>query len=380
MLIQCPGCRTTYKVPDQAITSPNPTFRCSRCKHVFAVALKKNEEKSPLEKPASSPDINEQEEENREFSFSFPPQKNDPEEKLERSLEVKEIPFDEGGQQKLSSTKARSGEALSNPDNAPPLGATREQTPPLPHKDIRLHTTGETGHSSSAGPLAPQDHESFIISDEDRSQYAGTSSEKQPESKAFPPLHEDRVASVPFEASGQQLPTLPYLTLFGCLVLTFSLLTFAHQVQPNRIDYFIKQIPWFGPTVFRNNYLRYGIALQSLRPSIQRLQGNRDVFVVAGVAANHNPTGVRQLRIEGRAYNAEGKEIERETMAVGNAISEGIIRDMTAQELSILQKLSPQKSFEIPSGESANFALVFLKPTKEIKSFSCRVVSAEEAS
>jgi predicted Zn finger-like uncharacterized protein len=35
MLIQCPKCRTTYKVSDEVLQGSAPLFRCSRCKHTF---------------------------------------------------------------------------------------------------------------------------------------------------------------------------------------------------------------------------------------------------------------------------------------------------------------------------------------------------------
>lgn len=39
MIIRCPSCATTYKIEGPAFDAPQPTFRCSRCKHVFAVQI-----------------------------------------------------------------------------------------------------------------------------------------------------------------------------------------------------------------------------------------------------------------------------------------------------------------------------------------------------
>ena len=35
MLVQCPSCRTTYRVADEVVKGAAPAFRCSRCKHNF---------------------------------------------------------------------------------------------------------------------------------------------------------------------------------------------------------------------------------------------------------------------------------------------------------------------------------------------------------
>ena len=383
MLVQCPGCRTTYRVSDNAITSPNPTFRCSRCKHIFVTASK-NETKSLAKALNTLPATGEQEEENREFSFSFPSQKKGEEEKRESygSPEAKNTSFDQKpDEQKPASTEARAGESLFIPQEKPVIRTTDDSMAAGQDKDTGFEPTEQCEDSGSIRSSEDRDDGRFVISDESQSIQTQIAAHTEPEPNPSPPSQEDKTAFPGFEPQvGQPLSTVPYLTLFGCLLLIFSILTFAHQVQPRRIDSFLKRIPWFGAGVFRNSHLRNGITLQSVRPSIQKLMENREVFVVAGVAANHNLTGVRQVRIEGRAYSAEGKEIERQTIAVGNAISEKIIRDMTARDLSILQKLESRKRFEIGPEESANFALVFLKPTKEIKTFSCRVVSAEEAS
>ena len=109
------------------------------------------------------------------------------------------------------------------------------------------------------------------------------------------------------------------------------------------------------------------------------IQGNREVFVVTGVALNQNPVVIREVRIAGQLYNQAGKEIEQQTIWIGNAISPKIVRGMTAQDISDLQRLKPLKTFEIPPGDSVPFTIVFLKPNREAKNFSCEIVSAEDA-
>lgn len=52
MLVQCPGCRTTYRVRDTLITTSTPTFRCSLCKHIFVLG-----KPDPLEKPEVVDDL-----------------------------------------------------------------------------------------------------------------------------------------------------------------------------------------------------------------------------------------------------------------------------------------------------------------------------------
>jgi hypothetical protein len=228
----------------------------------------------------------------------------------------------------------------------------------------------------------PQDEQVFTIAEENQSPQAVSSPESSP---AF---EDEWLDSLPLLAERETSPDLdpyrdrpfsivPYISLFGALLLIYSLLTLMYQAQPKTIEAAINTIPWLGSAVLKNNHLRHGISLQSLRPSFQTIQGNRKVFVLSGVAVNRNPVSVREVRVEGHIFNAEGKEIDRQIISLGNAISSKILRDLTSQEISILQRLNPQKRFEILPDESAGFVIVFLRPSTEVKNFSCRVLSAE---
>jgi hypothetical protein len=170
----------------------------------------------------------------------------------------------------------------------------------------------------------------------------------------------------------------PFLTLFALLLLFYSLVAMNHLARPERLENVLRWIPWVGSSVLKNDHLKRGIILESVVAHYQTIRGNREVLVISGSAVNRNPMSVREVRLEGVIFNGEGKQIDHQVISVGNPISAKIIRDVEAKELSILQGLSPQRRFEIPPEQSAPFLIAFLKPTKEIKSFSYRVVSAEE--
>src|SRR3954452_10765859 len=69
MLVQCPGCQTTYRVSEEAVATSKPTFRCSRCKNVFDLGTK-NASK-PARERTEAPSATALE--SRELSFSFSP-------------------------------------------------------------------------------------------------------------------------------------------------------------------------------------------------------------------------------------------------------------------------------------------------------------------
>ncbi|MFQ5542027.1 MAG: hypothetical protein ACE5E2_04290, partial [Candidatus Binatia bacterium] len=185
--------------------------------------------------------------------------------------------------------------------------------------------------------------------------------------------------SVAGPRGGGGISVIPYVSLFGILLLIFSLVTLVYQARPKGLESFIKAIPWFGPLVIKNIHLRDGIVVQSLRSGFETIVGGRKVFVISGEVVNRTSVSVGEIRVEGQIYTEKGEEIESQSISIGNPISTKIIRDMTAREISILQRLSPQKTYEILPDKSASFTIVFLKPTVKIKTFSCKVLSAKGA-
>ena len=177
----------------------------------------------------------------------------------------------------------------------------------------------------------------------------------------------------------QSLSTTPYLALCAALFIFFSIAALAYKAQPAPVERLLKKIPWLNSSLFRSNHLRRGITIQAVVTRFQRIQGNKDVFVVSGRAVNHNPVNVREVRVEGYTFGADGKIIEQQTTTVGNAVSAKIVRDLSREDIAALQKQPPVKRFELPPEESSGFAIVFFKSSGDIKSFSFRVVSAEEA-
>jgi predicted Zn finger-like uncharacterized protein len=323
MLVQCPNCLTTYKVSDSLVATPSPALRCSRCKHIFVLGAKAEATAAP-ETPTPAP-VPARPEEERELSFSFPPSEKG---------EVKEEETDKAPDP---------SPAEEQPSSSPPSFTIPEE-----NQAIETHPPNEA---------APQFEDNW---------------------QASPPPDEEKQADVaPNPDPGNPLSAVLYGSLLALLLVIYGLLTLTHQTKPQRLEGFLKAIPWLGPSIFRNNHLPRGITLKAVAPSFQPIRGNRDVFVISGLAVNRNLLSVREVRIEGAVYNAEGKEIERQAVTVGNPISLKIIKAITAQDISTLQKLRPPQRFEIPPQESAAFIIVFLKPTRDIKSFHYQVLSAE---
>jgi predicted Zn finger-like uncharacterized protein len=329
MIVRCPNCKTAYRVADEVVQAATPAFRCSRCKHIFDLDLVNASEK-PVEKTRPAEKHVPEVEKDRELSFNFVPNKAE----------------DQTG---------IAGSAIQDHG----LSAT-----PTEMQELRSMKTPKFTFDESALNDGIRDNKGTDLSE--------TNSSLPPSREAI-----DNILSLDPNRD-QPVSIVPYLTLFGVLLLLFGFLTALDRVRPATSEKMVRAIPWIGPALLKSNHLKNGVALESLQAGAQIIQGNREVFVVTGVAQNRNPVVIREVRVAGQLYNLEGKEMEQQTIWIGNAISPRIIRGMTVQDISDLQRLKPLKSFEIPPGDSIPFTIVFIKSAKGIKNFSCEVLAAEE--
>jgi predicted Zn finger-like uncharacterized protein len=339
MLIRCPRCTTTYKVSDDVLRGAAPVFRCSRCKHTFEIdANEPAEAGMKSSEPAMPNDYKVKEE---ELIFTFPSEASESAEAKPESR--KDLPEPSAEPDSSRARRDQNTEAWSRGSDEPKDEVTPRTAETQKPSDLPI--TPHAALQPQQAPPGPQDTTDKVL--------------------ALDP-YRDQPASV-----------VPYLTLFVLLVIFFGLLTAFQHVHPATSEKVVRKIPLLGTSVLKNNHLKSGVDLQSLRAGYQTVQGNREVFVITGVALNLNPVVIRDVRVAGHVYNQEGSELEQQTIWIGNAISPKIVRGMTIQDIADLQRLKPLKTFDIPPGDSVPFTIVFLKAPKAVKDFGCEVLSAE---
>jgi len=378
MIVQCPKCNTSYKVADALFKDSSPAFRCSRCKHTFHL-----ESAEPPQNPAVDPPTGEtqpmESSATRELSFIFPPREEQqniaagvpPVDAPTGESETVAIENDHPDQWAISADRQKSEAPFTISEASDSAQKIEEEllTPPNPLPQV----TPAAEWSLTPKPVAP----------------SSTPVERNPEQEPPASLGARVEGSTPTSADGegkvrrlgpyrdQQTSTTPYLTLFALLIIIFALVTAFNRAHPGATEGLVRQIPLVGASVLRNNRLKNGVLLQSLRGGYQSIQGNREVFVITGTALNQNPVTIRAVQISGESFNNQNEEIEKQTIWVGNAISPTMVRGLSLQEIANLQRLPPLKTFEIPPGDSVSFAIVFLKTPKGMKDFGCKVISAE---
>jgi len=341
MLVQCPNCKTTYKVSDEVLKGAAPAFRCSRCRHTFEL-----EAEAPPDSGSEQPEETKNEPappvQDQELSFSFPPKDTA-----------------EAGSQR--------GKAQGEPSTSFP-------------RDVSSSHPGDQPSWSMENSASEKDESPYTLPDEVRGAEPASIiiAANTPVKDPVVNPHDDAEHNIlPISSyMDQQASIGPYLTLFAILVISFTLIAVFSYAHPVASEAVVKKIPLLGRSVLRNSHLKEGILIQSLSGGYQSMQGNREVFVVTGVVVNQNPVVVREIQLTGKVYDQVGKELEHQTIWIGNTMSTKIIRGMTPEDIPHLQNLKPLKSFEMPPGDSVNFAIVFLKAAKSAKEFSCEVALA----
>lgn len=334
MLVQCPKCQTNYKVSDDVLSGAAPAFRCSRCKHTFELETDQNRE--PTFEAFESAEA------------TIPPSHGDePSLPFGAKPEARAVPS-ETEQDDTSSTQAHHQWGMGH-------------TAQPQEKPFVFAETNRPAPELVATPPVKDDDPFFRKLDIDDQEQNATNI------TAISPYLDHRASIKPF------------VTLFTFLVIGFALFAAVGYARPEAPESVLRKIPLIGPAVLKNNHLKRGILIKSLSTGYQTIQGNREVFLVSGIALNQNPVIVREIQLTATVYNEAGKEIERQTIWAGNTLSPKIIRGMTLEDIPQLQELKPLKSFELPPGDSIPFTIVFLKSSKNAKEFTCEVSNAGEA-
>lgn len=439
MMIRCPNCSTTYEIEGAAFDAPRPTFRCSRCKHVFAIQVRlHDEDEDAAAAETAAPPTPEG------------PPSVDPGPEPEDGSDARE-PADTGGPAHTETSEpepeppetgaaARSAEP---PEPAPePEPEIEPVSHPEPEPEFEIEPEPEPERETEPEPPAPSaatartDGDPVRVTDLGEADFpppdfeppaAGTAPTDPRQPGARPRSASGSVTTAPTDAREPDLPEpapatetialprqsarpsdfridddlvipprearpappkaadgsgsiVPFVSLVGLAVFAFVLVSVIYQMSPQALDSLIRRIPWYGEAVFENRHFKRTLAFESLVSGVQPALNQQEVFVVSGKLVNGNDRGIHRVQVEAQLFDAEGKPLARQAIFLGNAISAKIIKEMSLREIALLQSLKPQNPYPIPPNESVNFTIVFPKPGSPVESFSCRVLSAEAAS
>ncbi len=396
MIIRCPNCSTTYKVDGSVLDAPKPSFRCSRCKHVFSVHVRLQLDE---EAPDALPEATHTPETDPDRVPDAPDMPSGAPADAAHETAADPQPVEGDLFPGAGDEEAREDDGVEGVDDVPATWTT-EETPPAPPGDPPTQSYREDSENLEADDKRPDAELPYPEFDPDTAearllddphtlafeQEGGFKEEDTGGDRPRPDFEIDDDFLIPpkREAPAPPLPdakgsVVPFVSLIGLTLFAVGLATLIYMINPRPLDSLLRWIPWYGSAVFDSKHYKSTVVFESLVSGVRPVLNQTEVFVVSGKLVNRNDQSIRQVQIEAQLFDAEGKQVGRQVTFVGNAISAKIIADMSLREISLLQSLRPQSAYHIPPNGSADFTIVFPKPKEAVASFSCRVLAADGA-
>lgn len=318
MIVACPNCHTQFEFDATRVSAASVKLKCSRCRNVFpAPSNKKQAPPSPIAKKSEA-----------------------------RDLSTLELPFEEAEWKSGESTV----DELVTPesDDAFTLGdevsrkPTASLTTALPSPPIatRLDPMFEADDN--------EDDDDFEL-DEDR------------KDEGEPPRRE----------SGMVWAILVFL---GVVLLGYGGLTAAFFADPAWRDQILAQLPFVAGNG-NDRLLHRKIALSDVVGTHQAIRDDKHVLVISGNAYNTAAEPLLNVQIVSTLFDANGREIGRKSIHLGNVISSKVLAEMTRKEIEVFHNLNVSWR-NIEPGQIYPFVIVFADPPKGEVHFTTKVTGA----
>ena len=331
MIVECPACHTRYRINDSAALSESSIFECTqdRCRKRFPCPpefLKSGTLNPQTDLAPPLDDLSEDERPTNGSLLAQPITKEEP--------QVAQPP-------------------LSSPRSSPPVSPSARE--PLDSFD---------------------EPDEFSLADEEELTY--------PPIDLYQPQEAEIEAdqSVPFRSRAQYSPeaALSHKILFGflgILTLGYALLGVYGRTHVEETEGLLAQLPVIGPRFIASQFSAQNIGLSDLKSSVWVTKDSKRVLAISGKATNTAPVPAATIQIEGTLYDATGKALGQQQTFCGTETAAEMLPNLTTREISILQNLAPPKQFNVASGQSINFLIVFVTPPATASELRCRIVTAQ---
>jgi predicted Zn finger-like uncharacterized protein len=422
--IQCTSCHTRYRIDERVLPDDTPTFKCSRCGHVF------NADPVPAKVRKSAPQAAETESqpartirtarprpaalksqvesdvvkraESRPATVPAPQVRVEPDqppqplEPVERKMPASAPP---------EQPEVRREEMRDKVEADDPLNRTfgdREQKADT-GENLRFDFSDERNEIVDAPPepelerAEPDDGGWQVgeLPDEFASapiRRAPTMIEEPPPAPRVTPTPIRRMAS-PLLADAPRFATPPanpkaagfqlgqtdddqaesvspgathasgfFLAMFFFVAVAFLGASALICDEPAASARILSQAPRIGDYFARPIVPAMLVALHDVRSEYYTLKGGHVALVITGIAQNVGARPLHLVEIDANLLGDSAHPIANQTVYCGNELSAQMLGEMTPREIEFSQALSPQKAFAIEPAASAPFLMVFIDP------------------
>ncbi|HUA35441.1 MAG TPA: zinc-ribbon domain-containing protein [Candidatus Binataceae bacterium] len=404
--IQCTSCHTRYRIDERVLPDDTPTFKCSRCGHVFTAEPVRTRRRKN-EAAAESPPPRQEE--------AAPPEE-EREEPLEKFKAMRAPDLPQAAPQAEPEPPPPPQPEAPSPAVAalqPNQPAAKKPAPANPPEQKRP-ATDEIFNRSFAEPQRPADageNLKFDFGDERRDldeettpelpeedqrwQVGDEPDEEAPPIRSRPTLAEPPPISPPPRPEPQrfyepispattrdaapQRPPLPndvafiedpsaihssawFLGMFFIVAVGFFGVTMLLNGEPAASVNAISRVPIIGEHFARPITPATLVRLGDVRTEYRTLKGGTSALVVTGNAENVGGAALQAIQIEVLLLNGSQQAVARAQTYCGNTLPAGMFEQMTPRELEFSLALRPPHNFALEPSQATPFMLVFLDP------------------
>ena len=409
--IQCTSCHTRYRIDERVLPEDTPTFKCSRCGHVFTaepVRTRRTRKDAAVEAPPPKEEEAPPEEEEREVPIE-----------QFKAMRAPDLP-------KASAEPAPESAPPPPPKPEPPSSAVAalQPKPPEPKRpatdeffnrsfadpapadageNLKFDFGGERRDiDDEATPEAPEEDDGWRVGNEPEPEPPPTRARPtiaEPPPIAAQPRPEPQRFYEPISPSSTRdsappRPPLPndvafiedpsaihssawFLGMFFIVAVGFFGVTMLLNGAPAASVNAISRVPVVGEHFARPITPATLVRLGDVRTEYRTLKGGKSALVVTGNAENVGPTALQAIQIEVLLLNGSQQAIARAQTYCGNALPAGMIEQMTPRELEFSLALRPPHNFALDPSQATPFMLVFLDPPPQASSLRIAVTQAD---
>lgn len=432
--IQCTSCHTRYRIDEQVLPEGAPTFKCSRCGHVFTLEPRAERAAAAQASSSREPEPPRTGRSASSERAATPPEpavaRQPPPDAEPRWVTGIEQPSAPAAQSKVDPAAPRSAgsERLegsappaarqAEPGNPPPAGQ-RPSTDDLMSRPIRA-TPSEEKPSPGNNPTfefhdeqRKFDDTATVAADDDlddanhwsvgddaafdapakpghpaaapmEAQFATAEPSAEPRRRAPRRTRKARESETEF-IDEADAPVYNHnvthsarfmLGLMLLVALGYCAVTAVVRSAPAAAAQALSLMPLIGDRFVMPITPARLVALRAVHADYLRTKGGHHALVITGIAENVGVNPLHTVRIAVDLRDSAQRPLADRSIYCGNTLSAAMVAQMTPHEIDFFQKLDPPKTFALQPAATAPFVVVFVDPPDKAARFAVMVASA----
>ena len=403
--VQCTSCHTRYRIDEQVLPEGTPTFKCSRCGHVFA--FDPREIRAPETPAATPPRTSPPEKPPAPSARPAPPA---PAAKPATAASPPPPPPEPG---RLGQPDAPT--AASAPAPAPePQGPDAPAMAHKPTEEFFNRTFTDDTHDAPSGEnlafdfndeahvtaqdAPPRDEpprydDGWEVGEPDDAPAAPRAA--RPKTRSTPreiemrrrgpildPVADEYIMddeAAPVYNRGVTRSSRFFLVLFLLVALGYGSLTLFIRSAPAAAADMLSRLPLIGERFVLPITPARLVALRDVHTQYLRTRGGYNALVITGIAENVSESPLHAIQIAAALRDSAARSLGGQAVYCGNNLSLKTVSQMTPHEIEFFEKLDPPKTFRLDPAATSPFAIVFVNPPTNVKQFDISVAKATTA-